>query len=89
MIKKVDREAQQHKDTQALGSEDLQERAYIWADDPWADEEKSRATSSGDRTKNVKKSSDMIVGWGSGAGVGLKLFSFPGNSGELSLFSLF
>ena len=64
MIKKVDREAQQHKDTQALGSEDLQERAYIWADDPWADEEKSRATSSGDRTKNVKKSSDMIVGWG-------------------------
>ena len=64
MIKKVDREVQQHKHTQALGTEDLQERAYIWADDPWADEEKSRVTTSDDRSKNMNKSSDMIVGWG-------------------------
>ena len=63
MIKKVDREAQQPKDTQALGSEDLQERAYHWANAPWSDEEKSRAPSSGDRTKKVKRRRSDIDGW--------------------------
>ena len=64
MIKKVDREAQHHGNIRALGTDDLQERAYIWADDPWADEEKSRATLNDGRTKTMAKSDDMIVGWG-------------------------
>ena len=62
LIKKVDKESNL-RNPGKFGVEDLQERAYIWADDPWADDEKSRIAPL-DKSKNEKNGSDSTVGWG-------------------------